>query len=335
MPFFYYICIMIRGVELHNIIANIFDNDVKGIYQNEQLQVNCPKCQEKAGLFSPDGKYNLEINTAKKKFKCWKCDDPKFFGNLDRLVKRYGGASYYELYKTYTGFNDIFEEEELNNINIDTYVELPKEYISFSNMNINDKNHLEAYNYMVLDRKLDQKLLYDYKIGFCVTGKYSGRIIVPSFDMNGNLNYFTGRSFQNRKPTYLNPKVNKEEIIFNEKKINWDSTIHLIEGVFDMFSLPKNSIPILGKKLGKKLFFKLKEKKPNIIIILDPDAYINALEIFEQLVTIYGEDSFKVKLVKLSDTMDIDEIRKYKGKQAIINTLYNAKYYDLEDVFLK
>ena len=62
---------MIRGLELHSIIQSVF-NDVNGISQSEQLQTNCPRCQEREGLSYPDGKYNLEINTSKKMFRCWK-----------------------------------------------------------------------------------------------------------------------------------------------------------------------------------------------------------------------------------------------------------------------
>ena len=63
---------MIKGQEFHAIIQNIF-GDVHGYMQTEQLQVNCPRCQEREGLSYPDGKYNLEINTGKRMFRCWKC----------------------------------------------------------------------------------------------------------------------------------------------------------------------------------------------------------------------------------------------------------------------
>ena len=62
---------MVRGQEFHAIIQNVF-GEVNGLQISEQLQVNCPYCQEREGLAYPDGKFNLEINTAKRKFRCWK-----------------------------------------------------------------------------------------------------------------------------------------------------------------------------------------------------------------------------------------------------------------------
>ena len=104
---------MIRGQEFHAIIQNIFE-DVNGLQQSEQIQVNCPRCQEKDGLGHPDGKFNLEINTAKRMFRCWKCDEPRFSGSLGRLVKMFGRSSDYEMYKAYAGiYSDyVYNEDE-------------------------------------------------------------------------------------------------------------------------------------------------------------------------------------------------------------------------------
>ena len=91
---------MVKGQEFHAIIQNIFE-DVNGYLQSEQVQVNCPRCQEREGLPYPDGKFNLEINTGKRKFHCWKCDEPKFSGSLKRLIYLYGSKSDYDLFKSY------------------------------------------------------------------------------------------------------------------------------------------------------------------------------------------------------------------------------------------
>ena len=124
---------IIRGQEFHSIIQNIFI-DVNGLHASEQLQVNCPRCQEREGLSKPDGKFNLEINTAKRMFRCWKCEDPKFSGSLGRLVRILGTKVDYELYKSLAGvFHDyIFDEDE----KIHEIVKLPEEMIFFSQMDV-------------------------------------------------------------------------------------------------------------------------------------------------------------------------------------------------------
>ena len=94
----------IQGIEFHSIIQNIF-GDVNGLNVSEQLQINCPRCQERDGLSHPDGKFNLEINTANNKrvFHCWRCDNPRFSGSLGRLIRTFGSHNDYELYKSYAG----------------------------------------------------------------------------------------------------------------------------------------------------------------------------------------------------------------------------------------
>jgi len=328
---------MIRGQEFHSIILNIF-GDVKGHLQSEQVQVNCPHCQERDGLNHPDGKYNLEINTAKRMFRCWKCDEPKFSGSLGRLIRTFGTKLDYDLYKSYAGIiqDYNFEEED------DEYVhlKLPDEMILFSQMDIKNPDHFEAYNYLVNERKINRDIILKYRLGFCITGKYAKRIIIPSYDNNGDLNYFVGRYYGNIKKNekvlpYLNPKTDKDAIIFNEGLINWDSTVYLVEGAFDMLSLSINSIPMLGKTLSTTLFIKLKELKPDVVILLDPDAYKNSIELFYMLETIYVGYEERVKIVKLPTTEDIDELKRNQGIDEVIRCLYTARSLIIDDYFIQ
>ena len=303
---------MVENQEIHDILENVFDN-VKGLHMSDQVQINCPKCQEREGLSYGDGKYNLEINTRIKRFRCWKCDDPPFQGRLGRLIKRYGLSTDYALYKVYAGNEDddfgvsVDDEEEV------TPIVLPEEFISISDVNLNIREHYEAYEYLVTERKLDIELLKRFNVGFCTKGKYYGRIIVPSYDRNGVLNYFISRLYtkESWRTKYENPEENKKKIIYNESRIKWDSTIFLVEGAFDMLSIPINTIPVLGKNMSDALLDKLRIFKPNIIIVLDPDAVKNAREIMIQLVSIYGnEKCCKIKIVELPNNDDIDELRK-------------------------
>jgi len=326
---------MIQGQEIHSIIKNIFE-DVRGYLHSEQIQVNCPICQEKEGLSHPDGKFNLEINTSKRMFRCWKCDEPKFSGSLARLIRKFGSNADYEIYKSYA---DIFGSEEYS-VEIDEEsikIELPYEMIPFSKYEIGNSQHFEAYNYLVNERKISKEIILKYRIGFCLSGRYAKRIIIPSYDKNGHINYFVARSYDksNKKFPYDNPKSNKNLVIFNEGYLNWDSTIFLVEGVFEMFSLPTNAIPLLGKVLSTKLFLTLKEKKPNIIIILDPDAYSNSIELYYQLYSIYVGCEERVKIVKLPFEKDLDLIRVKRGNDSVISCLYNARYLNVDDYFVK
>ncbi|MFW6246582.1 MAG: hypothetical protein ACOC22_00200 [bacterium] len=335
---------MIRGQEFHGIIQNIF-TDVNGLYASEQLQVNCPRCQERDGLSQPDGKFNLEINTAKRMFRCWKCEEPRFSGSLGRLVRMFGNNVDYEMYKSYAGvfFDYDYIEDEKEYV----AVKLPEEIIFFSQMNPANPDHFEAYNYLVNERKLSYDVILKYRLGFCITGKYENMIIIPSYDAKGEINYFVARrygTFDKRfKKPYDNPKSDKNMIIFNEGFINWDSTIYLVEGVFEMLSFPVNCVPMLGKTISITLINKLKEHKPEVVVVLDLDAEKDAINLIYLLKSIYYDCEEKIKLVILpkglkddndKEIKDLDELRKNKGIDEVIKTLRSARDLNVDDYFI-
>jgi len=324
---------MIRGEEFHSIIQNVF-GDVNGLQHSEQLQVNCPRCQEREGLSHPDGKFNLEINTAKRMFRCWKCDEPRFSGSLGKLIRTFGSHMDYEMYKSYAGIYHDYADTE--NDDECAHVQLPDEMISFSQMDVENPEHFEAYNYLVLERKISRDIILKYRLGFCTTGKYAKRIIIPSFDAQGELNYFVGRSYdpKEKKRKYLNPPVDKDKIIFNEGLVNWDSTVYLVEGAFEQLSFPVNIIPMLGKTIFVALYMKLKELKPNVVVILDPDAYKNAIELFYMLENIYIGCEERVRIVKLPTNEDLDELRRNQGVDEVIKCLYDARGLTIDDYFI-
>ena len=323
----------IRGQEFHAIILNVFQ-DVNGLQVSEQLDVDCPVCTElNNGI--PDGKKNLTINTGRRIFKCWKCE-PKFSGSLGKLIRLYGTKADYELYKSYADIygNEYSYEDDDEKEYAPVY--LPKEMILFSQMETGNLEHFEAYNYLLNERKISRELILKYRLGFCTEGKYAKRIIVPSYDSKGEINYFVGRTYDPtvKKMKYDNPKSDKNRIIFNEGFVNWDSTVILVEGVFDMFSVP-NAIPLLGKTLSTTLFMKLKEMKPNVVVLLDPDAYKDCIELYFQLHTIYVDCEERVRLVKLPTNDDVDELRRNHGIDAVIKALRTARNLTIDDYFIK
>lgn len=329
--------------ELSGIIERLFDTvQSKGF---EQIQVNCPRCQERLEDSSePDGKFNLEINLEIRKFRCWKCDDPFFSGDLEylikdqccRLYKSYAHQQEYLDYKEYVENNDIILDENGEKKIVVENIELPKEFISFADLDVSNKDHMEAYNYLIFDRQLTKEIILKFRLGFCLEGRYQKRIIIPSYTANGMINYFVGRSYiKGHKPTYDNVKSSKDGIIFNEGFIDWDATVYLVEGPFDYLSLPINTIPLLGTVIGAKLFFTLKDKKPNIIVILDPDAWKKAMKLYQQLQALYYDCEEKIKIVKLQIgevnkygkkiLYDLDEIRRYKGVNTVIDEIKKAR----------
>ena len=91
-----------------------------------------------------------------------------------------------------------------------------------------------------------------YRIGYAETGPYSGKIIIPSYDSEGQLNYFVSRAFyENDSYKHKNPKVSKDIIGF-DMLINWNEPIILCEGAFDAITIKRNAIPLFGKQINPK-----------------------------------------------------------------------------------
>ena len=70
-------------------------------------------------------------------------------------------------------------------------------------------------------RGLDESDVLKWKMGFCSDGPYKNRIIIPSFNMNGDLNYFIARTFTDDWRRYTNPSVSRN-IVFNELYVDFD-----------------------------------------------------------------------------------------------------------------
>jgi DNA primase len=137
-----------------------------------------------------------------------------------------------------------------------------------------------------------------------------------------------------KKKKYDNPKSDKDRIIFNEGLVNWDSTVYLVEGAFEMLSFPVNIIPMLGKTISTTLYLKLKEMKPDVVVLLDPDAYKSSIDLYYKLHTLYVDCEERVRIVKLPTMDDLDNLRKKFGIDEVIKSLRGARGLTVDDYFV-
>jgi DNA primase len=163
-----------------------------------------------------------------------------------------------------------------------------------------------------------------YRIGYCEKGEYSGKIIIPSYDAQGQLNYFVSRAFYKAdKFKHKNPKISKDIIGF-ELTINWAEPIILCEGSFDAIAVKRNAIPLFGKIIQPALQKKIiEERVKNIYICLDSDALKNALTIAERFMA----EGLNVYFVELQN-QDASEL----GFQQITKIIENTDLLTFERV---
>ena len=145
-------------------------------------------------------------------------------------------------------------------------------------------------------RNITKDDILKYNIGYCDYGPYSDRIIIPSYDVNKKLNYFTSRTFKSDVfQKYKNPDVSRDIIPF-ELLINWDLPLIICEGPFDAIAIKRNAIPLLGKNIQPNLMKKIiSSRVKKIYIALDTDALKQALHFCEILIN-EGKEVYLVEL---------------------------------------
>lgn len=269
-------------------------NEVLGYFKEsgQELLFKCPSCNHH--------KRKLSVNLDKNAFKCWICD---YRGrNLRRLVRRYG--SYVQLSKwdkitnrfDLANFADLFmdqpdREEEIK-------VELPQE---FRTLTSKDRPLISnpAFRYL-RERGLSKYDILKWKIGYCYEGQYRNRIIIPSFNDDGDTNYFIARSYSGDSYKYKNPRASKN-IVFNELFIDWDQDLVIVEGVFDAI-VAGNAVPILGSTLraDSRLIQKIVYNDTPVYIALDPDAEAKERKIIQTLLK-YDIELYKIDVSGYED----------------------------------
>jgi DNA primase len=270
---------------LLNTVNSVLGNGKKT--SNNNYAYKCPFCNHH--------KQKLEVNLSPNSkgdtpWHCWVCNAKgKTLLGLFKKIKVLPDKIV-EL-KSILKFTDKKDEEQ-----VITKVQLPKEYKPLTNLSRTDIVAKHALMYLK-KRGITKSDILKYNIGYCEEGKYANRVIIPSYDKDGNLNYFIARSIDpNSTKKYDAPKCNKNELIGLEYFINWNVPIILCEGIFDAIAIKRNAIPLLGKTIPKALMMKLVESNVKTVYVsLDKDALKDALKYAEELLNL-GKDVYLVDL---------------------------------------
>ena len=265
---------------------------------SEEFLFHCPYCEHR--------KRKMSINVSKGFWKCWTCDTRG--KNIYRIVRKFGTLSqksqWRELTSTieYDKLEDLFEEK----IEEKQILEMPEGFTSLANKTL-PPTGFAARNYL-RKRGVSKQDIVWWKMGYCSGGEYEGRIVIPSFDDEGDLNYFVSRSYEKKAyPKYKNPSASKN-IIFNDLFVDWSSDIVLVEGVFDALVAGRNAVPVLGSTLAynSTLLQKIVKEDAAVYVALDPDAKKKELEIIKTLL----DFDIEVWKVDIGDNEDVGSMKK-------------------------
>ena len=252
------------------------------------IAYTCPHCQHH--------KPKLEINFTENKkghnpWHCWVSD--KRGKSIIPLLRK-ANASPDKIDYALTLVKDV--NYSYNDVAVATLT-LPDEFISLNNADIPNitMRHAQAY---LKKRNISKHDILQYNIGYCESGLYKNMLVIPTYDAEGKLNYFTARSFE-KEPyiKYRNPQISRD-IIPDEHFINWNIPIILCEGLFDAIAIKRNAIPLLGKSMQSNLMKKIVTSVVDkIYIALDKDAIKQSLRFCEKLMA----EGKEVYLVDLQD----------------------------------
>ena len=290
-----------------NFIASIFGN---GIRAGMSYAVTCPKCCSEE---SRRKKKKLSIRLDSGMHHCWICGLKG--KTLLYTIKKFHPTKideYARIFeeKDYQAHLTSEEEQEETLTLPDGFVPLSMIYRS------PDPDIRDVINYLH-NRGLNLGDFHRWRLGTTLKGKFCRKVIMPSFNADGDINYYTARSIDSSgEKKYINSKVKRKEVIFNELNIRWDEELVLVEGPFDLVKCGWNSTAMLGSFLDERydLFKKIVSKGTDVILVLDQDASEKMAKIAQRL-SLYG---INVKCVNLNTFNDVGEMSKAEFQESLM-----------------
>ncbi len=174
------------------------------------------------------------------------------------------------------------------------------------------------------ERKIGAYQINKYNFGFCQVGKYQNRIIIPSYNKDNQLNYFTTRTIEkHNKIKYVNPPIQKTDVIMFQSLINWKFPIILVQGIFDAITVNFNAIPLMGKIVSQALIQKLSYYDADIYLCLDKDARQHQYQTMKKLKKI-GLNNLHYINITAKDANEMGRIAFWK------ELLNNSKEYTIQ-----
>ena len=287
----------------------------------KNFDVRCPICAP-----TDPNKKKLAIRTTDDANHCWTCGWKA--RSLVPLLRKYGTQEHLSFYLELTGRG---KESNLVTATVETIqkIELPKDFRLLTTCNDMDPDVKAAWRY-VYSRGLTDRDAWYFKFGISDEHRWKRRVIMPSFDCDGNLNYFAARAIdKDRKPKYDNPDVDKNPIVFNEINIDWSKRLVLCEGPFDLVKCPENSTALLGSDLDERheIFNKILTHNTPVALALDGDMWCKKTPKIAKKLQEYDIDVVVVDVRPWGDPGSM-------SKAEFENALNEAKPLFWEDSFL-
>jgi hypothetical protein len=304
------------------------------------IAVVCPMCKAFKGTSYTKQKLSIKISNPNI-INCWVCGYKS--KNLFHIIQKYH-PEHLEEYKEYFlnahELNCILLDEKTLKVEKEKIVTLPNGFRllvellnEMEQMDNLSKNYvLDALNYLKSRNITTKRELWYWKLGITFDEETGAlyRIIIPSFDKNGKLNYWTGRSWLKKSKKYQNPGTNRRSVIFNEMNLDWNRPLTIIEGPFDLLHANQNAVPMLGSDLTLEyqLLQEIVKNKTPTILAFDPEQ--EAQEKQFVLANRLLEFDISVKILEYKNiTKDIGDMNKEEFSTLLLSAKNYSNEYEL------
>jgi DNA primase len=273
------------------------------------LDVKCPFCEDSK-------KKRLSIRMSDHICHCWVCG---WGGSFFKLVIKFGTKEQLHEYKEkflpeLTGITS--KNLEITNQN-PKQITLPADFGMLALQENPKDPDVKGLKWYLKSRGLNEKDLWRWKLGFSNKGNLRRRVIMPSFDSEGKLNFYVARAIDSVPFKYTNCEIDKNTIVFNEINIDWKKKLVLVEGPFDLMKCNMNATCLLGSSISPKslLFQKIVENETPVVLMLD-DEMEEKSQAIGKLLTSFNID---VSIVRLRDHHDPGEMNQTQVAECVRN----------------
>lgn len=171
-----------------------------------------------------------------------------------------------------------------------------------------------------------------FRLGLSNQSIFRRRVIFPSFDGNGELNYVTARAVDDETTfKYFNTQKQRSSLVFNEVDVAWNRELTLVEGPFDLLACNgMNAVPMLGSWLDENylLFNRIVANRTPVVLAFDPDALAKQEKVARRLL----QYEIPVRVVDWSDhPTDADPSK--VGHETFKKMVKEASHYDQSSAF--
>jgi len=242
--------------------------------RNGEVAGECPYCHHKRTSFYV--KVGVGI---------WKCHFCNESGWALRLIEKVTRCTTQEAldrimaHRTSVYSDDeweVVEEEEPPPV-----IELPEGFHLLAESNGETAQRYRAY---ALTRMTTSQIV-EYKVGFCATGYYRGRIVVPVYHLGSLVNWVARAISATNPKKVLTPPGNEQySYVFNLEKIWGHDTAVVTEGVFDCLAAGNKAVATFGKKItDTQVNVLIDAGVRHLILTWDSDAQQEIWDNFNQL----------------------------------------------------